>query len=88
MQNSASFSKLVPFIPKFYCNPAGPALILRSRKASLVPSVERAVYLTVLHRLFMSGSDRAAERWHRDMVVPGAEDIELHSRFRLSKPHG
>jgi hypothetical protein len=25
--------------------------------------VERAVYLTVLHRLFASGSDRAAERW-------------------------
>jgi hypothetical protein len=24
--------------------------------------VERAVYLTVLHRLFASGSDRAAER--------------------------
>jgi hypothetical protein len=25
--------------------------------------VERAVFLTVLHRLFASGSDRAAERW-------------------------
>ena len=25
--------------------------------------VERAVYLTVIHRLFASGSDRAAERW-------------------------
>lgn len=25
--------------------------------------VERAVYLTVLHRLFESGSDRAGERW-------------------------
>jgi len=25
--------------------------------------VERAVYLTVLHQLFASGSDRAAERW-------------------------
>lgn len=27
--------------------------------------VERAVYLTVLHRLFASGSDRAAERWRQ-----------------------
>jgi hypothetical protein len=27
--------------------------------------VERAIYLTVLHRLFASGSDRAAERWRR-----------------------
>jgi hypothetical protein len=25
--------------------------------------VERAIYLTVLHRLFAGGSDRAAERW-------------------------
>ena len=25
--------------------------------------VERAIYLTVLHRLFASGSDQAAERW-------------------------
>ena len=25
--------------------------------------VERAIYLTVVHRLFASGSDRAAERW-------------------------
>ena len=25
--------------------------------------VERAIYLTVLHRLFVSGSDRAAEKW-------------------------
>ena len=26
-------------------------------------SVERAIYLTALHRLLASGSDRAAERW-------------------------
>jgi hypothetical protein len=26
-------------------------------------SLERAIYLTVPHRLFVSGSDRAAERW-------------------------
>lgn len=47
--------------------------------------VERAVYLTVLHRLFMSGSDRAAERWRRDVVVPGAEDIELHHLYRAMR---
>lgn len=33
--------------------------------------VERAIYLTVLHRLFMPGSDRAAERWRRDVCVLG-----------------
>lgn len=28
--------------------------------------VERAIFLTVLHRLFVSGSDRSCDRWHRD----------------------
>lgn len=48
-------------------------------------SVERAVYLTVLHRLFQSGSDRAAERWRRDMVIPGAEDFQLHHLYRAMR---
>ena len=47
--------------------------------------IERAVYLTVLHRLFVSGSDRAAERWMRDMVVPGAEGLELHHLYRAMR---
>ena len=34
--------------------------------------VEKAIYLTVLHRLFTSGSDRSAERWRQDVVIPGA----------------
>jgi hypothetical protein len=33
-------------------------------------SVERAIYLTVLHRLFASGSDRAAERWREQYQIP------------------
>jgi hypothetical protein len=33
--------------------------------------VERAIFLTVLHRLFASGSDRACEKWRRDYVVKG-----------------
>src|SRR5271166_1415185 len=40
--------------------------------------VERAVYLTVLHRLFASGSDRAAERWREDYLIPGTEALDLH----------
>jgi transposase len=47
--------------------------------------VERAVYLTVLHRLFASGSDRAAERWRRDVKVPGAEDLQLHHLYRAMR---
>ena len=34
--------------------------------------VERAVYLTVLHRLFETGSDRRADRWRRDVAVAEA----------------
>ena len=44
--------------------------------------VERAVFLTVLHRLFNPGSDRAAERWKEDFKVHGAEAIELHQLYR------
>lgn len=47
--------------------------------------VERAIYLTVLHRLFASGSDRAAERWRRDMVIPGTEALELHHLYRAMR---
>jgi transposase len=44
--------------------------------------VERAVYLTVLHRLFISGSDRAAERWREAYRLPGTEALELHHLYR------
>jgi transposase len=54
--------------------------LLRERRFEF--PVERAIYLTVLHRLFQSGSDRAAERWRRDVQVPGAEDIQLHHLYR------
>jgi len=44
--------------------------------------VERAIYLSVLHRLFASGSDRAAERWREDYLIPGTEGLELHHLYR------
>jgi hypothetical protein len=47
--------------------------------------VERAIYLTVLHRLFTSGSDRAAERWRRDIVIPGTKELELHHLYRAMR---
>jgi len=47
--------------------------------------VERAIYLTVLHRLFTSGSDRAAERWRRDVVIPGSQDLQLHHLYRAMR---
>jgi len=44
--------------------------------------VERAIFLTVLHRLFTSGSDRACEKWRRDYVIEGVEDLDLHHLYR------
>ena len=44
--------------------------------------VERAVYLTVLHRLFASGSDRAAERWRENYLIAGTETLNLHHLYR------
>ncbi len=44
--------------------------------------VERAIFLTVLHRLFDPGSDRAAEKWKEDLRIEGAEGIELHQLYR------
>jgi len=37
--------------------------------------VERAVFTTVLHRLFEAGSDRQAMRWKSSIWVPEAEEI-------------
>jgi len=44
--------------------------------------IERAVYLTVLHRLFAAGSDRAAERWRQEVRIPGTERLGLHHLYR------
>jgi len=44
--------------------------------------VERAIYLTVIHRLFVSGSDRSAERWREAYRLPGTEALDLHHLYR------
>src|SRR6516165_3911120 len=45
-------------------------------------ALERAVFLTVLHRLFMSGSDRAADRWREDYAIAGIAGLDLHHLYR------
>jgi transposase len=45
-------------------------------------SVERAIFLTVLHRLFAPGSDRAAEKWKDDYAIEGVGDLGLHQLYR------
>jgi hypothetical protein len=44
--------------------------------------VERAIVLTVLHRLMAPGSDRAADRWKQDDAIAGTEDLSLHHLYR------
>ena len=44
--------------------------------------VERAVFATVLHRLVVSGSDRACEKWMGDYDMPGVEGLALHHLYR------
>jgi Transposase DDE domain len=44
--------------------------------------VERAIYLTVLHRLLVSGSDRHAHDWRRRLRVPGAEALSLDHAYK------
>jgi len=44
--------------------------------------VERAIYLTVLHRLLVSGSDRSCDTWHCDYVINGVDELKLHHLYR------
>jgi hypothetical protein len=45
-------------------------------------ALERAVFLTVLHRLFVSGSDRAADRWREDYTIADVAGLDLHHLYR------
>jgi hypothetical protein len=44
--------------------------------------VERAIFTAVLHRIMVSGSDRACEKWLADYAIPGAEQLDLHHFYR------
>ena len=50
----------------------------------------RRVYITVLHRLFVSGSDHAAERWYRKYALRNLGKLNLQHFYRrmdwLGKP--
>ena len=45
-------------------------------------AVERAVFVAVLHRLFVPGSDRACEKWMADYAIPGSDGLRLHHFYR------
>ncbi len=44
--------------------------------------VERAIFLTVLHRLFASGSDRSCEKWKEDYHIERSHSLALHQLYR------
>ena len=55
--------------------------LLTGRRFTL--PVERILFLTVLHRLFASGSDRSClSVWKQDHEIPGSEKIALHQVYR------
>jgi len=56
------------------------AALLRERHFGF--SVERSIFLSVLHRLFAPGSDRAAEKWKQDYAIDGAGQLNLHHLYR------
>ncbi|RPI81403.1 MAG: IS1634 family transposase [Planctomycetaceae bacterium] len=55
--------------------------LLRGRRFEL--PLERILFLTVLHRLMESGSDRSCMLdWKRDFEIPGVEGVALHQAYR------
>jgi len=54
--------------------------LLKNRRFEF--DVERALFLTVLHRLMVSGSDRFCHRWCRDYMIDGIDGLDLHHLYR------
>jgi len=45
-------------------------------------AVERAVFASALHRLFVSGSDRSCEKWMADYQIAGINGLQLHHFYQ------
>lgn len=54
--------------------------LLRERNHKF--SVERALFLTVLHRICCGGSDRDAEIWRQGYQIEGMAKLKLHHIYR------
>ena len=52
------------------------------RMKELAADPDGARYATTLHRLFVSGSDRACTEWMASYLIDGAEDLSLHHFYR------
>jgi hypothetical protein len=55
-------------------------VLIKGRKFGF--DIERAVFLTVMHRLFASGSDRQCEKWKADFHIEGTKELALHHLYR------
>lgn len=44
--------------------------------------VKRAVFVSVLHQLFVSGPDRSCEKWPAQYAIDGIEGLRLHHLYR------
>ena len=53
-----------------------------ARRRSHRFALERAVFLTVLHRLMRGGADLAADHWREDYRIAGSEQLDLHHLYR------
>src|SRR5215469_15444461 len=61
--------------------------LLASRGFEFAPGLrrgrlERAVFASVLHRLFVSGSDRSCDKWMTDYRIEGTDGLQLHHLYR------
>jgi len=54
--------------------------LLEGRKYGF--DVEKAIFVTVLHRLFISGSDRSCEHWMKGYRIDDSEKLSLHHFYR------
>ncbi len=54
--------------------------LLKGRKFGF--DVERAIYITVLHRIMVSGSDLSCDVWRQNQDIPGQKGLSLHQFYR------
>lgn len=54
--------------------------LLRERHFSF--DVERAIFLSVLHRICCGGSDRHSHQWKGDYEIAGVSQLDLHHSYR------
>ena len=79
---SARIGPALIFERLWQCCSIGKVLLGMLRQRRFEFPVERAIFLTVLHRLFAPGSDRAAEKWREDYAIEGVEKLNLHHLYR------